>query len=178
MGGIDEAGSGTMGKGTGKSRKAAALGLACIPGAGHMYLGMVGKGFCVMALTVFSIFFIALYSSAIDVYWIAAYLVPTVSAIFLAYSIFDVKAALDAEEGGRARGADPLMEAIERRVLFNPRAIGFALVAAGSLGVLNWFSGPIERFLREAISVDLPVGALALPLILLIAGLALILARK
>ena len=45
-------------------RKLAAALLSIVPGAGHMFLGLIGKGFALMGLLIVAVFLIILYSDA------------------------------------------------------------------------------------------------------------------
>jgi hypothetical protein len=49
--------------------------LSIIPEAGHMYLGLIGKGFALMGLLIASIFLVILYSDSTGMYWMTAYLI-------------------------------------------------------------------------------------------------------
>ena len=81
-------------------RKLAAALLSLVPGAGHMFLGLIGKGFALMGLLIVTIFLIILYSDATGMYWMTAYLVPTLCLLFVSYAVFDTMAIADARSGG------------------------------------------------------------------------------
>ena len=86
-------------------RKLAAALLSIVPGAGHMFLGLIGKGFALMGLLISSVFLVILYSDATGMYWMTAYLVPALSVLFLSYAVFDTMAISDARRSGRMRCA-------------------------------------------------------------------------
>jgi hypothetical protein len=69
---------------------------------------------------------------------------------------------------------DPAMQAIWERALVSRRAIGWVLVVAGIVGVLQLLAPPIDELLRTSLGLDVPVTALVLPLVLLVAGLRLL----
>ncbi len=70
-------------RGKGRWAKLAAGLLSIVPGAGHMYLGLIGKGFALMGLLFLSVFLVILYSDSTGMYWMTAYLIPTLSVLFL-----------------------------------------------------------------------------------------------
>ena len=82
-------------------RKLAAALLSIIPGAGHMFLGLIGKGFALMGLLIASVFLIILYSDATGMYWMTAFLIPALGVLFLSYAVFDAMAISDARRSGR-----------------------------------------------------------------------------
>jgi TM2 domain-containing membrane protein YozV len=164
-------------EGTGRrpSRWVAGL-LSIIPGAGHMYLGQIGKGFSLMGLLFASIFLIILYSSSTGQYWMTAYLVPTLSVLFLSYAIFDSLAIVDALRSGRDRGEedDPTMKAVWERVLLNRRTFGWVLLVAGAVGLLGIVSRPLDALVRDRLGIDLPLMSLVVPAVLLAIGASLL----
>jgi TM2 domain-containing membrane protein YozV len=151
------------------SRLVAGL-LSIIPGAGHMYLGFIGKGFALMGLLFLAIFLIILYSDSTGMYWITAYLIPTLSFLFLSYAVFDSMAIAESMRSGK----DPAMDAIWERVLMNRRTGGFVLLIAGAVGLLNIVAGPIDDFVNTHLAVGFPVTGLVIPVILLTAGILLL----
>jgi TM2 domain-containing membrane protein YozV len=154
--------------------------LSIIPGAGHMYLGFIGKGFALMGLLFISIFLIILYSDSTGMYWITAYLIPTLSFLLLSYAVFDSMAIAESMKSGKSpvKSADPAMDAIWERVLMNRRTGGAVLLIAGVVGFLNIFAGPLNEFVRTRLSVDFPVTGLVIPVILLVLGILLLLRGK
>ena len=107
-------------------RKLAAACLSILPGAGHMFLGLIGKGFVLMSLLIVTIFLIALYGQSTGMMWIVDFLVPTLSVLFLSYAVFDAMAIADAQRSGRAaaRAEDETMKSVWERVLLNTRTLG------------------------------------------------------
>ncbi len=158
------------------ARKLIAVLLSMVPGAGHMFLGLIGKGFALMGLLFAAIFLVILYSDSTGMYWLAAYLIPTISVLFLCYAVFDSMAIADAEKSGKdpRNAEDGTMNAIWERVLMSRRTIGWVALLAGVIGLLNIFSAPIAVFTRTYLSMDIPFAGLVLPLILLVAGVAML----
>jgi hypothetical protein len=148
-------------------RKLAAGLLSIIPGAGHMFLGLIGKGFALMGLLIVSVFVIILYSDATGMYWMSAYLIPTLAVLFLSYAVFDAMAVADAQRGGRtAPEDDETMKSIWERVLVSRRTIGWLLFAAGGVGLL--------RLLGDQLQLTFPLMAVVIPVILLVLGILLV----
>jgi hypothetical protein len=150
--------------------------LSLVPGAGHMFLGLIGKGFALMALLIASVFLIILYSDATGMYWMTAYLVPTLSVLFLSYAIFDAMAVCDARRRGRSTSAmdDDTMKAVWERVLLNKRTGGWIILVAGIVGVLHIFREPLNRLLSGWLQVSISVSGLVIPVILLLLGILLL----
>ncbi|HVP18395.1 MAG TPA: hypothetical protein VMU36_05310 [Spirochaetia bacterium] len=157
-------------------KKLAAALLSLVPGAGHMYLGLIGKGFALMALLIASVFLVILYSDATGIYWMTAYLVPTLCVLFLSYAVFDTMAISDARRGLRlpSEADDDTMKAVWERVLLNRRTGGWILVAAGVVGVLHLFSEPLNRLASALLHAPVSVTGLVIPVVLLLIGVLLL----
>ena len=54
-----------------------------------------------MGLLIVTLFLVILYSDSTGMYWITAYLVPTLCVLFLCYAVFDAMAIADAQRSGR-----------------------------------------------------------------------------
>ncbi len=157
-------------------RKLAAALLSIVPGAGHMFLGFIGKGFALMGLLITSIFLVILYSDATGMYWMTAYLIPTLCVLFLCYAVFDSMAISDARRSGRELPAtgDETMNAVWEKVLMNRRTGGWVLVIAGIVGILRIFSEPLSLWIRTVLAISFPVMGLVIPVILLVLGILLL----
>jgi len=150
--------------------------LSIVPGAGHMYLGQIGKGFSLMGLYLAIVFVVILYSYSTGMYWMTAYLVPTLSVLFLSYAVFDALAIAEARRGGRERGAgdDPIMTAVWERLLLNRRTFGWVLLTAGGVGLLGLVARPLDALVRDRLGIDLPLMSLVMPALLLAVGASLL----
>jgi hypothetical protein len=157
-------------------RKLAAALLSIVPGAGHMFLGLIGKGFALMGLLIVSIFLIILYSDATGMYWMTAYLIPTLCVLFLCYAVFDSMAISDARRSGRELPAtdDETMKAVWEKVLMNRRTGGWVLAMAGIVGILHMFSEPLNLWTRTVLAISFPIAGLVIPVILLVLGILLL----
>jgi hypothetical protein len=158
-------------------RKLVAALLSIVPGAGHMFLGRIGKGFALMGLLFLSVFLVILYADATGMYWLMAYLIPTIGVLFLSYAVFDTMSITDAERSGRPAGApeqDELMSTVWERVLLNKRTTGWVLLVAGVVGVLRLFSEPFSAWTMSVMNVSFPLTALVIPVALFIIGIVLL----
>ena len=157
-------------------RKLAAALLSIVPGAGHMFLGLIGKGFALMSLLISSVFLVILYSDATGMYWMTAYLVPALCVLFLCYAVFDTMAISDARRSGRELPAtgDETMKAVWEKVLMNRRTGGWVLVVAGTVGILRIFSEPLNLWTRTVLAISFPIMGLVIPVILLVLGILLL----
>jgi hypothetical protein len=157
-------------------RKLAAACLSVVPGAGHMFLGLIGRGFVLMGLLIVTLFLIILYSDSTGMYWITAFLVPTLSVLFVSYAVFDSMAVADAQRSGRepARSEDQEMKTVWERVLLNARTLGWVVLLAGVVGVLHLFAEPFSRWTLALLSVSFPLTALVIPILLLVFGIVLL----
>lgn len=147
-----------------RSRLVAAI-LSIIPGAGHMYLGQVGRGFAIMGLLIASIFLVILYSDTTGMYWMTAFLIPTLSVLFLSYAVFDSL---------NSAGGDDTMKAIWEKVLLNRRAAGYVLLVAGVVGLLNLLDATVGAMVRRALGLEVPLTAFVVPIVLVIVGVFLL----
>jgi hypothetical protein len=157
-------------------RKLAAALLSIVPGAGHMFLGLIGKGFTLMGLLMASVFLVILYGYSTGMGWVTAYLVPTLSVLFLSYAVFDTMAIADAQRSGRTPVPtdDDMMKAVWEKVLLNRFTLGWVILVSGVVGVLNLFSEPFGIWTFEHLSLSFSLSALLIPLILLVIGIVLL----
>lgn len=157
-------------------KKLAAALLSIVPGAGHMFLGLIGKGFAIMGLLFAAVFLVILYSDATGMYWMTAYLIPTLGVLFLSYAVFDSMSIADARRRGveHSPADDDLMKAVWERVLLNRATGGVILVIGGAVGLLHIFESPLTAFMRQVLGVELPATALVLPIALLAVGIWLL----
>ena len=157
-------------------RKLAAALLSIVPGAGHMFLGLIGKGFALMGLLISSVFLIILYSDSTGMYWMTAFLIPALGVLFLSYAVFDAMAISDARRSGReiSSSDDDTMKTVWERVLMNRRVGGWVLLVAGVVGILHLFSEPFSRWTMAQFSLSFPIAGLIIPVLLLILGILLL----
>lgn len=152
------------------SRALMAMCLSVIPGLGHMFLGLLGKGFALMGLLFAAVFVIILYSDSTAMYWLTAYMIPTLCVLFLSYAVFDAREIAM----GRDTNRDPVMKSIQDRFLMNGRTFGFVLLIAGIVGILNVFAAPVNALMRDTLGSDLPATAIVVPVILAAGGIYLL----
>ena len=157
-------------------RKLTAGLLSIVPGAGHMFLGLIGKGFTLMGLLIVAVFFVLIYSDATGMYWMTAYLIPTIGVLFLSYAVFDSMAIAESQRSGReATGADDdAMKIMWERVLLNRHTLGWVILLAGAVGILRLFADPFSRWTMEMFAVSFPLAALVIPVVLIVMGILLL----
>jgi Ca2+/Na+ antiporter len=151
--------------------------LSVVPGAGHMFLGSIAKGFALMGFLFLSIFLIILHADSTGMYWIVAYLVPTLCVLFLCYAVFDSLAIVDAEQKkpeDRKPREDETLKLVWERVLMSRRTIGWVILLAGIVGLLNIFSEPLNELTRTYLFLEIPFAGLVLPAAFLVIGILLL----
>jgi len=136
------------GEKNGDNRKLTAVALSVVPGAGHMYLGMMNKGVQLMGGFFFALFLMG---------WLNVSLFIFVLPVIWFYGLFDAMHRADAA-GEMAETEDPLS------VLINtyPKLLGWGLI---SLGCLAIFDRIVSPFLTWAIRNYLQTGIVAALLI-------------
>ncbi|MGI5839635.1 MAG: hypothetical protein ACOX8W_08215 [bacterium] len=130
------------------NRKLIAVSLSIVPGAGHMYLGLMQKGVQLMAGFFFALFLMG---------WLNVSLFIFILPVIWFYSLFDAMHRVDAGDGA-AETEDPFS------VLVNtyPKLLGWGLIGLGCLAV---FDRIISPFLSWAIRNYLQTGIVATLLI-------------
>ena len=110
-------------------------------------------------------------------YWMTAYLVPTLGVLFLSYAVFDTMAIADARRSGRElpETDDETMKAVWERVLLNRRTGWVGPPDRGRRGD----PAPVRRAVQPLdhwplLSVSFPLTALVIPVILLVIGILLL----
>lgn len=146
--GADESFSGE-GK-AGDNRKLIAVALSVVPGAGHMYLGMLQKGVQLMGGFFFTLFLMG---------WLNVSLFAFVLPVVWFYSLFDAMHRVDAG-AGTAEAEDPFTRLVNNY----PKPLGWGLVGLGCLAI---FDRIISPFLTRAIRNYLQTGIVAALLILI-----------
>jgi len=148
--------------------------LSLVPGTGHMYLGLVKKGTTIMSLLFSLVFLIILISESSA--WLAGYLIPSLSFLFLSYSIFDCISLT----GRINSGEDPENEGIYELGLLKELIIrrkglfSLVLIIAGCIGIVNIFSKVIGEVIFSILGVHFSIAAFLIPLLLIILGFYLL----
>lgn len=143
------------------NRKLITLAFSLIPGAGHMYLGLLKQGAFLMAC-----FFAAMTITG----WLNLPVFSFVLPVIWFYSIFEVYHFID--RNGIASKTERLD--LGRWLLERPRLIGWSLIAIGSLIVIVKIATPLVMpYLTPALISMLETGFVAL--ILIAGGIKLVL---
>lgn len=144
-------------------RKLIALAFSAIPGAGHMYLGLIKQGAQLMA----GFFLILLVSN-----WLHLNILAFVIPVIWFYSVFDIYHLLEDEEEVQ----------LESSTLFDwfsthPSWLGWGLIALGLLVIIQRIAGPaLAYLLSESIRNYIETAFIAL--ILIGGGIKLLLGSK
>jgi TM2 domain-containing membrane protein YozV len=146
------------------NRKLIAVALAVIPGAGHMYLGLLKQGTQLMA-----VFFLTLFLTGSMNIGLLGFLLP----VLWFNSLFDVYHLLEEEPDGL--GADE--STIFGWVNSHPGWIGWSLIILGVLIILQKVVGPIMQPLLNA-DINNYLQTVLVALILIAGGIKLLAGSK
>jgi TM2 domain-containing membrane protein YozV len=147
-----------------------------IPGAGHMYLGLLTKGLLLMAVFFFTLSFAITSYEFLGIDWLPGLLIPTVCVVNFFYSIFDCLAKANEINAGqlvRDINFSEVMPIVER-VLAQRRGIGFGLVIIGCISILNIFSDLMESFFARYFDFHFSLTSVVVPVLLIMFGLYLL----
>ena len=144
-------------------RKLIALAFSAIPGAGHMYLGLIKQGAQLMA----GFFLILLVSN-----WLHLNILAFVIPVIWFYSVFDIYHLLEDEEEVQ----------LESSTLFDwfsthPSWLGWGLIALGLLVIIQRIAGPALAYLLSD-SIRNYIETAFIALILIGGGIKLLLGSK
>ena len=112
------------------NRKIIAIGLSMVPGAGHMYLGLLRQGAQLMAL-----FFLTMFITD----WLHLSLLAFILPVLWFYSLFDAYHLLEEESDGLRPDESPLFDWLRS----HPSWIGWGLIILGGLVILQRIVTPI-----------------------------------
>lgn len=162
-------------RGTKKS-KFLAFCFGIIPGAGHMYLGLINKGLVLMGIYFTALFAVLFFADTIGIHWAPGFFIPTLSIMCIFYSIFDSLATTNNINAGVPVGDANIIELslIKDKLLSNKRALGYGLIIVGCIGILNLFSDFINQIFINYFNIGLSLSSLLVPLLLIVLGLYLL----
>lgn len=154
---------------------------SCMPGAGHMYLGLINKGLYLMGLYFAGFVSILLISEVLHMYWFNSLIAP-LSIMSIAYSVFDSLQILSLLNSGKIiNDAESLnlnaeLDIIKDKFFSKKNTIGYVLIALGCIGLFNMISDTIVSVLSRYFNFYLPfsISSLLIPILLVIAGIYLI----
>ena len=144
-----------------------------IPGAGHMYLGLMTKGLLLMTVFFFTLSFAITSAMVLGIEWLPGLLIPTVCVVNFFYSIFDSLALANEINAGRiVRDADfSEVRLLAERIVSKTRIIGLTLVTVGFISLLNMFSNTLEYFIARYFDFHFSLMSLVVPVLLIMMGL-------
>lgn len=153
-----------------------AICLSLVPGTGHMYLGLIKKGLTLMSLLFSLVLLSILFAESSGMYWLAGFLIPTLSFMFLSYSIFDCLSLTGRINAGEDLTNEGIYELsllrdmiIRRKGLFS-----LLLVCAGGIAILNLFSKFISEFIKYYTGVSFSLAGLLFAVFLVLLGFYLL----
>jgi hypothetical protein len=153
-----------------------AICLSLVPGTGHMYLGLVKKGLTLMSLLFSLILLTILFSESSGMYWLSGFLIPTLSFLFLSYSIFDCLSLTDRVNAGEDLADQGIYELVLLRDMVRRRRGLFSLllIFAGGIAIINVFSKFIGELIKRYIGISFSLAGLLFAVFLVILGLYLL----
>lgn len=137
--------------------------LSVVPGAGHMYLGLINKGLSIMILffglifladTIDNLLFLQIFSDA--AFMIALFV------IFISYSIFDALAKVREINNGfivndsKALELSKFYEFLRVNILGRKNFIGYAFIVLGCLSIFSMLSRTVDHLIRNYLSINFP----------------------
>lgn len=160
---------------TGKS-KLLTFFLSIIPGTGHMYLGLMNKGLTMMCLFFASLFLVIMFSDVPAMSWFPGFFIPTLSIVFVFYSIFDSIETADRINSGDARSDTMSLEfeAVWRKLWDKKKLIGYVLVIMGFVSICNMFLSVFEEIFMKIFGIEISFTSLFLALSFVAFGIYLI----
>lgn len=150
--------------------------LSLVPGAGHMYLGLINKGLTIMCLLFASLFLVILFSGESSMSWFPGFFIPTLSIAFVSYSIFDSLDITDRMNSGNSDFYDSTLESaiIKQKLLKNKKLIGYILLILGVFSICNMAFSYLENIIRSRLGINLSLTSLLLTLVFVVLGIYLI----
>lgn len=153
-----------------------AICLSLVPGTGHMYLGLMKKGLTLMSLLFSLILLSILFAESSGMYWLAGFLVPTFSFMFLSYSIFDCLSLTDRINAGVDLANEGIYELslLRDMVMRRKGLFSLLLIGAGCIAIINLFSKFISDFIMHYTGVSFSLAGLLFAVFLVLLGLYLL----
>lgn len=153
-----------------------AMCLSLVPGTGHMYLGMIKKGLSLMTMLLSLVLLTILFAESSEIYWLAAFLIPTLGFVFLSYSIFDCLSLTYRVNSGEDVTNEGIYELTLLREMIVRRKGLFSLllICAGGIGIINMFSRLISEFIKQTLGFTFSLSGMLFTLFLIVLGLYLL----
>lgn len=152
--------------------------LSFIPGAGHMYLGLINKGMSIMALYFGILCGTIFLSNIIQGHWLEGAIIPFASVLSVFYSIFDSLATAEAINSGKTvEDSSPVeFQILKEKVFGRKRTIGYFLIIIGFIGILGIINNALNYIIRVFFRGNLPFSLvdLVIPFGLILGGAYLI----
>lgn len=152
-----------------------------IPGAGHMYLGLINKGFSLMCFYFGALFSIIILGNALYIHWLDILIAP-LSILCGFYSLFDALAAVNDLNSGRLvidesiLSGDLRLDNFWENTVMRNKVFGNVLIVIGCVGLFNLFMRSVNNFIARLFSgvLPFPIQNIIMPIILIAAGIYLL----
>ncbi len=152
-----------------------------VPGAGHMYLGLINKGMSLMSVYFGFLFAILAITEILHVRWNEILIIP-LSILCVFYSMFDSLATYNDMNNGKVVEDNSIVKTniefdhIKKQLETRKKGIGYALLILGGIGILNVLIDAFNNILAEYLDINLRFSLkdLFLPGLLVTAGVYLL----
>lgn len=152
-----------------------------VPGAGHMYLGLINKGLILMSMFFSVVVGLSIFGEITYIHW----LLPTIGIplyiICVSYSVFDsLSAAYDINTGKTVIDSNEIEFAkvfavIKDKIVCRKRIIGFFFILIGFIGIFNVCGRTVNSILAKYFDMYIPSFAnIFFPVLLVVLGCYLI----
>lgn len=156
--------------------------LGFVPGAGHMYIGLLNKGLSLMVIFFAALFLALFISDTLRIGWFQGFLIPAISVLCLFYSIFDALELADQINSGKVVNdtslAGSIMEInyLKQKFFYRRKTVGYAFLILGAIGIANIFIETLDNLLRKYLHFipEFRISQLMVPMLFIIIGVYLI----
>lgn len=155
--------------------------LGFIPGAAHMYLGLINKGFSLMSVFFGTLFSIVILSQVLYIHWLNIIIAP-LSILSVFYSLFDSLATVNEINSGKPVSDESIIsydfrfDKLWENMKTRNKLFGNFLIVIGCIGILNIFMDTFNRVIRKFFSDLLPfsIQSILVPILLICGGIYLL----
>jgi len=155
--------------------------LGVVPGAGHLYLGLINKGMSLMSFYFGVLFSLLVLENILHMSWLSILIAP-LSILCIFYSVFDALATMNDLNSGRAVsdssfiGSNIDFDNIREIISTRKKTIGYMFVIVGLIGVINIALDAISEFIREYLHFEIyfSFSSLLIPVLLIVFGVYLL----
>lgn len=155
--------------------------LGFVPGAAHMYLGLINKGFSLMSFFFGTLFSIVILSQALYIHWLDILIAP-LSILSVSYSVFDALAVYNDISSGKLIADESIIsydfrfDKLWENIRTRNKIFGNGLIIIGCIGILNLFLDTLNRLIHRFFSDFIPfsIQSIVVPILLIFGGIYLL----